>query len=369
MDYIIIGKGYTSSLIKDLNSDIMILSENSLKKSSIRFEKNDKIYVPSESALEIVLQRSNDEKFIDAVMNLKDKHNFRKLMSKLYPDFYYQKINIDELGNLQLDRTKKYIVKPVKGFFGTAVKEIDGSTDLKQIADEIREELAKSTRYFSESILSKDELIVEQYISGDEYAVDFYFDTEGYPQILNIYHHPFPKKSEYFHVLYYTNESFYNNLLLELNTIFIELNSYMKISNFPIHAEFKLENNKLLPIEMNPLRYGGFGLADLTYHAFGINPFGAFFNSIKMDWKKIWNERQGYHYGWILGYNGTKICLEKTKPDHKKYQNYLGKTLEYIPINYRENPVFSLAYIKDKNLSNMMRILDTEFDEYFIEID
>jgi ATP-grasp domain len=46
---------------------------------------------------------------------------------------------------------------------------------------------------------------------------------------------------------------------------------------FPIHAELKLMKGELFPIEFNPMRFGGLGLGDLSYYAFGINPYKYYF--------------------------------------------------------------------------------------------
>ena len=365
MDYIITGKGYTSRLVENTGKDTQVLSEEFLANSELRFGDSDKIYVPSESALDIVLQRSDNMKFINAVSCLKDKFKFRQLMTNIYPDFYFQKVTIDEFKELELPENKKFVVKPVKGFFGTAVKEIDSKSDLKKTADEIRQELAENVKYFSESVLSQNELIIEEYIPGDEYAVDLFYDAAGMPQVLNIYHHPFPEKQEYFHVLYYTNEQLFKSFMPRLEAIFTELNTHLNITNFPIHAEFKYANGNFLPIEMNPLRYGGFGLADLTYHAFGVNPFNAFFQSYKMDWNKIWGERKNHNYAWILAYNSTEADISKQAPDHKLFQDYLGSHLHYVEIDHQENPVFALAYLQDEKLKNLERFLSLEFDQFF----
>lgn len=365
MKYIITGTGYVSDLVKHVGNEIKVITESALANSELRFNREDLIYVPTESALEIVLKRSDNNKFIDAVDKLKNKYKFRQLMNKLYPDFYYDQTTVDELANLKIPENKRFVVKPVKGFFGTAVKEIDSSSDLTKITAEIKAELAENTKYFSESVLSKNELIVEQYIPGDEYAVDLYYDAQGKPQVLNIYHHPFPEKKEYFHVLYYTNEKLYDKFLGEINTIFTELNTHLEITNFPIHAEFKYEDGNFLPIEMNPLRYGGFGLADLTYHAFGVNPFLAFFQSKIMDWEKIWRERKNHNYAWILAYNSSKADLSKQIPDHELFQEYLGNLLHYVEIDHKENPVFALAYLEDKKMKNLERFLTLEFDRFF----
>ena len=372
MNYIITGKGYISELVMEIETNgqikVKVISEEDFRESDFVLKTGDKIYAPTESALEIILERSEDKTFVNAVNMLKDKHKFRELMSNMYPDFFFAKTTINELEKINLDRDKKYIVKPTKGFFGTAVKELNRETNIYEIAKEIHSELAENSRYFSESVLSKNELIIEQFVEGEEYAVDMYFNENGKPEILNIYHHPLPDKNEYFHVLYYTNKDIFDKFYDRLKAIFIELNEHLNITNFPIHAEFKLENDALVPIEMNPLRYGGFGLADLTYHAFGFNPFSAFFENIKPNWQEIWDKRNEYHFGWVLGYNGTDIDVETHTPDDEAYLHYLCDTIHYVEIDHKENPVFYIAYVKDNCPVSLQRLLKTEFNDFFVPV-
>ncbi|MEA2095699.1 MAG: ATP-grasp domain-containing protein, partial [Candidatus Cloacimonadota bacterium] len=212
MNYIIIGKGYISELVTQINVTVNILSENEFKDSNLTIKTDDIVYAPTESALEIILERSEDSVFTNAVNMLKDKYKFRELMSNLYPDFFFAKTTINELETIELDRSKKYIVKPTKGFFGTAVKVLNKKTNISEITKEIRNELAENSRYFSESVLSKNELIIEQFVEGEEYAVDMYFNENGKPEIMNIYHHPLPEKIAYFNVLYYTNHQIFDKL-------------------------------------------------------------------------------------------------------------------------------------------------------------
>jgi len=366
MNYIITGKGYISELVKQIKGKVKVISEEDFSESELILKFGDKIYAPTESALEIILERSENSVFTNAVNMLKNKYKFRELMSNLYPDFFFTKTTINELEKIELDRDKKYIVKPTKGFFGTAVKVLTVDTEICEITKEIRNELEENSRYFSESVLSKNELIIEQFVEGEEYAVDMYFNENGNPEILNIYHHPLPERNEYFHVLYYTNKNIFDKFYDRLNKIFIELNQHLNITNFPIHAEFKLDNDVLVPIEMNPLRYGGFGLSDLTFYAFGFNPFNAFFNNYKPNWKQIWAERNEDHFGWILGYIGTDINVFTHEPDHETFREYLGNILHYVEIDHKENPAFSISYIKDNSQKSLQRLLKTEFNDFFV---
>lgn len=365
MKYIVTGSGYTSNLVKHAPEDIQLISEAELKTSNLRFAAGTKVYAPTESALEVILEKSDDPVFVKAVDSLKDKVKFRELMSRLYPDFYFQKIDVSELETIELDRTRKYIVKPVKGFFGTAVKEINAETNLVTIAAEIKAELAENCKYFSESVLSKNELIIEEFIEGDEYAIDLFYNEAGEPEILNIYHHPFPTKNEYFHVLYYTNKQLFDKFMQPLKDLFVELNQHLNVTGFPLHAEFKLTDEKLVPIEMNPLRYGGFGLADLTYHGFKVNPLVAFFRDEKIDWPKIWEKCSNDTFGWILAYNGNKVDVQKMIPKHDEFKSRLGNILHYVEVDHKTNPVFGMAYVQHDSVDNLKFLLDLEFNEFF----
>lgn len=365
MHYMIQGSGYTSDLVTHVPTCVTQLSEADLRSSDLRFAAGSKIYSPTESALDAIIQHSDDPCFCNAVESLKNKAQFRKLMRSLYPNFYFRTITLDALVSLQLDRSKKYVVKPVKGFFGTAVKVIDSTSDLQVLHDEMTAELEHNCRYFSPSVLSQNQLIIEEYLEGEEIAVDMYFNEAGEPEILNIYHHPFPQKQSYFHVLYYTNKALFDTYFAPVKAIFTALNKELKITNFPIHAEFKVDGQTIVPIEMNPLRYGGFGLADLTFHGFNINPFTAFFENRSIDWDAIWRKHGDTTFGWVLAYNGDAIDPHTHSPMHTEFQDALGTTLHYIKMDHRAHPVFAMAYVERDSLDELEFLLKLEFNDFF----
>ncbi|VFN02286.1 MAG: hypothetical protein BECKG1743D_GA0114223_103536 [Candidatus Kentron sp. G] len=59
MNYVITGENHTSRLLQGLeeNFGIRFLSEEELRESDIFFAEEDKLYVPSQSALELVMER------------------------------------------------------------------------------------------------------------------------------------------------------------------------------------------------------------------------------------------------------------------------------------------------------------------------
>ena len=369
MNYIITGNTYNSKFIDELatRQDIIAMSGEELAQSEITFSPQDKVYVPSETSLSIVMERMEDKSYVEGINKLKNKYFCREVLSPIYPDFYFSKASLAEIPNLDLEG-KKVFIKPLKGFFGTGVRYADEKTNLTHLAQEMNKEVEQNAKFFSESVLTKDEYVIEELITGDEYAVDMFFDEEGKPAIMNIYLHPDPLIADYFHLMYYTNKAIFDNYLAIFTEFFNQLNKIMQLKNFPLHAEFKLQDGIMIPIELNPMRYGGFGLSDLTYNSFEFQPITAYFDNKPVDWNTIWETRKDLNYGWILAYNGNKIDLNTATPKHKKFRAYLANNseiMDYVKLDHKTNPVFALAYIKNNSLPKLKELLATEFNNFF----
>jgi hypothetical protein len=174
---------------------------------------------------------------------------------------------------------------------------------------ELQSELEKNGSIFSESVLSMDDFIVEQFIDGEEYAVDMFYNASGEPCIVNIYHHPMPVNKAYLHMIYYSSKEVFDRIYEKAKSFFIELNKILNVTNFAIHSEFKLDNEDLLPIEMNSMRFGGMGLGNLVYHSLNINPYTYFLNDAEPDWKSIWVEEEHSIYTFFIAYNAANKSM------------------------------------------------------------
>lgn len=327
-------------------------------------QDGESICINSEACLEVVHAQLEEGATKEAIELLKNKFAFREATARLFPELKYYKTSLKDLESVQV----KSVIKPVKGFFSAGVRIIEPNDDLKIIKSALLADIKRLSEYFSETVLSSEEWLVEDCIEGQELAVDMYYNTEGDPIILNITLHPMPSDPHYLNAIYWTSEELFNLWKGPVEQFFKFLNTdILNVVNFPIHAEFRINQEKLIPIEMNPMRFGGFGLADLAYYGLGFNPYDMFFNNTSPDWEAIWEQRMGQRFCWALGYNGKEIDPEQSVPDHTAFITFCGQEhlLHYRPIDWKSLPVFALAYLSLDTQEEIDAFLTVDFNQFF----
>ncbi|PIE00412.1 MAG: hypothetical protein CSA81_13790 [Acidobacteria bacterium] len=148
--------------------------------------------------------------------------------------------------------------------------------------------------------------------------------------------------------------------------IFTELNKTLNVKNYIIHAEFKLDADTFIPIEMNPMRLGGMGLGNMCFYALGVNPYAYLIKGTAPDWQAIWNKKENKDviYNFLIAYNGTKVDLTKEKPNIDKLKQDLGEVLNEVHFDYQKNLVFGIFTSKETKES-MEKLKSIEFNDYF----
>ncbi len=367
MKYVITGKNFTSPLLIQYarQHDCSLLTEDVLKLSDIEFTREDVVYASDETSFPIVMSKVGDTEIRKKLEDIKDKYNCRMYLKDRYPDFYFTDVTPSGLKSLKLPDDKTYIIKPRQGFFGVGVKKIDATTDLKTLASQIEEEVQEGMKYFSDDVFTPGQFIVEEYIDGDEYTFDLFYDSNGIPVIVNFCYHPVSKVEHYANLLYYTHADMYGKYYKQVIDIFTNFNTILGVKNLPIHAEFREKDDTLIPIEFNVTRFGGFGLADLPYYAFGVNPFEHFFEGKKPNWEKVLEKHTNKYYAWVLCYNGLGVDLKKNRPDYQKLKKDLGDVLHFYELDYKKNPAFGIAFIEKNNKKGFDELLNISFEDYF----
>jgi ATP-grasp domain len=345
-----------------VTADLEIISNEELLQTNLRFGKNDKVCIASEVSIETVVSRMDDLTRKKTIKTLKDKYSFRKTIASIYPEYQYQFVKASEIESLVI--TRKSVIKPAKGVFGTAVRTIDRHTNLTNLAADLKIELSKNEDIFSDGVLSKEDFLVEEYIEGKEYAVDMFYDADGKPCIINICHHPIPENKAYLHILYYFSKEVFDRIYTKAKHFFIELNKILNVTNLSIHGEFKFHNDELMPIELNPLRYGGMGFGNMVFHALGINPYTYFLNNVEPNWQTIWEDRQEDIFCFFIAYNGASININEYKPNRERLKQQFTAVLLECSFDYQTQLTFGIYCLKEtkENLANLLKI---DFDDFF----
>ena len=359
---------------------VVLLDGTRLDQFSSKITDQDLVYLTTERYLPSLMSKLEGDSRKLQIELLKDKYLFRMLLQSEYPSFEFG-LASQWSDFLSRSRSSLLIIKPRKGFFGIGVKKVtreellsSGESILQSLGDEIKSRAGAglgssfsmtTSRDQSESKGSfswLDSLLIEECIPGSEFSVDMYYDSKGSPVILNICAHPEHERGEFSNALYYSSYESFTEVYEGVNRLFSEFNRRFQAKSFPIHAEFKISaEGKIVPVEFNPLRFGGFGLSDLPYYAYGFNPIDYFFNDVRPDWNKIWESRRNLFYGWVLKYNPLSPGLDY-RPDHVSFKRLFSKVLNYREIDPRAHPVSGVAYVEESSREDLLQVLRFDFN-------
>ena len=346
-----------------VRAEMELILNDDLARSDVYFDKRTKVCITSEYSLATVLERLDPARQRAANL-LKDKLAFRNMLKEIYPEYSFRHVSTEEIASLEIDR--KSVIKPVRGIFGTAVKVISPGTDLVQLGLEMSAVIGKNAKVYPETVLSGGDFIVEDFIEGEEYAVDMFYDSQGEPCIVNIMHHPLPANEAYIHMIYNASERAFDAMYRKSKEFFRELNRLLKVTNFAMHSELRLQNDRICPIEINSMRFGGMGLCNLAWFAFGINPFLCFLYETEPDWDTIWKERKEKIYSFFIAYNGDSVNTEQSRPLPDKLRSRFTKVLKEQLFDYRQQLAFGIYFLEETD-ENIRELLRLDFNEFFEE--
>lgn len=381
---IIIDKPYISKELKDyldisqipvLKSPISI-SENDGHSFNLvddnefvnLYGENSRLYTLSENSLDWINKNINDESLLSCINIMKDKFLFREKISSLYPNFYFKKVCMEDLDKLDIAKSEyPLILKPVVGFFSAGVYALNNEEDFKNAIHDIKTTYSKWKSIFPASVVGENEFILEQYITGDEYAVDAYFDEKGKAVVLNIMAHEFSSSTDVSDTLYYTSKEILEKYVSVFENYLNNINTVLGVKNIPFHVEMRInENNEIAPIEFNPLRFAGWCTTDITYFAFGYFTYDYYLNNKRPDWNKLLKDKDDKKYALILLNKpssyvvGNVFEYEALKKDFTKV--LCLRELDYTKV---ENPFgFLFTETPYSNLDELTRITNSDLTQY-----
>lgn len=349
---------YTSGDLKKRlgNKGINLIGEKKAKE--MLSSGTCKAYTNSEHFLSFISTNSDCSELIESIQLFKNKYLFRKYTENLCPGLFYKQIKSTQMNSVVLPKGKDLILKPSIGFLSLGIKDLSLSNP-NETLNQAMKEILKYNKTFSPDVLNDSYFLIEEKIMGKEYACDAYFDQNGQPVVLGIYYHPFRDTKDVRDLVYLTGKKILKQTLKPVNEFLLALSSKAKFKNLPIHFEFRVSNGKIIPIEVNPLRFGGFGLADLTYYSFNLNPYEYFFKNKKPNWDNILEKCTDSYYGFVLGRMESIVI-----PNIKKFKQTASIINNFIEINYEKFPIFCIMYVESFDLNELLKYLYFDFSEY-----
>ncbi len=329
-----------------------------------------KLYTNSENALGWIADNLAFTGLPEKVELFKDKARFRKLTRSLFPDFFYREVAAADLvavdpGALPLP----VILKPNVGFFSLGVHKINTVSDWTAALESLDRELGSQSELYPEQVLDTKSFLIEEFVEGEEFALDAYFDAEGSPVILNILKHVFSSEDDVSDRIYTTSKRIIENNLDRCIRFLDEIGRLSGVKNFPVHVELRLSpEGNLVPIEINPLRFGGWcTTADLTMYAFGFNPYLYFLRGERPDWTRILADKAGANFSIVVLDNSTGFEPERILDfDHARLLEKFTKPLELRKIDHREFGIFGFLFVEtgEEEFQELESILGSDLREF-----
>jgi hypothetical protein len=351
------------------NGTKIISEEEAIKMARESASEELRIYTTSENSIDWISKNFSFTDLPEKIALFKDKVKFREMTKSLFPDFYFKKVSVEDLKKITIkDVPLPFIIKPAVGFFSMGVRKVTHHEDWMKTVDSIIAEMEESKKSFPDAVLNSNTFIIEQCINGDEYAFDAYFNASGEPVVLSILKHTFSSDTDVSDRVYTTSKKIIEENLDEFTSFADRIGKLAQLKNFPVHVEVRRENGILLPIEVNPLRFGGWcTTADISFMAYGFNPYLCYFLQEKPNWAEALQGKDGKLYSLVVLENSTGINVnEITAFDFEKLLSNFEKPMELRKIDYREHSVFGFLFTETRaeNFIELKRILDSNLSEY-----
>jgi hypothetical protein len=259
------------------------------------------------------------------------------------------------------------VIKPSVGFFSLGVHIIHNQENWICAQKELNYKSLQNI--YPKEVLNTADFIIEEYISGEEYAIDSYFDDNGKIVILNILHHRFSSGSDTSDRVYSTSKNIILNNKEKIKGFLQKIGNKADLKNFPLHTEIRIDDKgKIHPIEINPLRFGGWcTTGDLSNYAFGFNSYEYYTKKLKPDWNKIFADKEDKIYSIIVLNNSSGITESQIKGfDYDLLAADFENALVMRRTDYKKYLVFGFVFAETspENEDELNRILVSDLKKY-----
>ncbi|WP_078409819.1 ATP-grasp domain-containing protein [Priestia abyssalis] len=377
---IIINEQIISPLLIDTlkNLEIPVLKEEPHEGASVElsalqakaffdmFDQHQKLLTNSESCLSLLELHKPESEQNRWSKLLKDKGKLRSLLSRMYPDYFYKVVSISELFDINVDDIPfPVVIKPTLGYSSVGVYKVKNAGEWEQALHKLNVDFILSKDLYNQNVINVNHVLIEEWIQGEEYAVDGYFDNKGNPVILNMFKRLFKDEYDTSDRIYFTSKQVITEIYEDILSFMLKLKELVPLKNYPVHFEVKKHRDRLVPIEINPLRFAGAGTTDLGFHAYGSNVYEHYFLGTSPDWDAILKEMDDAVYSFCCAEVPLDLSMSIVeKVNHNEFQKQINHILEYREIHAANDRTFAIVFFKSLDLQENDRLLHLDLNQF-----
>lgn len=328
-----------------------------------------RLYANSENAIGWIAEHLSGTPLVESIDLFKDKVRFRDLIADLYPNYRYAGLTLEELEGFDpASVPAPFVVKPAVGFFSMGVHVVDSVDEWSGVLATLRGEVSALASLYPDTVIGLDRFIVEEVIAGEEFAVDAYFDSEGAPVVLNVLGHLFASADDVSDRVYITSAELIECWAEPFATFLAEVGRRAGLRDFPVHAELRVDaRGRIVPIEINPMRFAGWCVTDIAFHAYGIDPYECFMDGLVPDWAEILEHRRGSTFGVVVAdipVSVDRAAIESV--DYAALEACFSRPLEVRRVDFRRYPVlgFVFAEVPSDDLQELRAMLGADLTAF-----
>ena len=236
------------------------------------------------------------------------------------------------------------------------------------VVEQLEREVQTFAAVYPDQVLGLDRFVVEEVIAGEEFAVDAYFDADGSPVLVDVYAHLFASADDVSDRVYYTNTETIDRLGPPAMEFLAEVGRRARLADFPVHAELRIDAaGRVAPIEVNPMRFGGWCATDLAHFAYGVNPYRCYLLGERPNWARIAAETAGRTTALIVSDLPSSVDLAAIESvDYECFAARFSRVLELRPTDFSRYPVFAFTFVEvpSDDLSELRDVLGEDLSEY-----
>jgi len=311
---------------------------------------NSRILTTGEHALGFVSEHFPDSAAARSARLFKDKAAFRRALTPLFPDLWHAEYTLVDLDRVSPPESRyPFVVKPAVGFFSIGVHTVRSPREWLRVRAALRDEVAAASEDFPGHVLSRTRFLLESFVDGAEYAVDACYDEAGEPVVFNVLEHRYASEDDVSDRLYVSSRRIVEDVMPDAIALLNAINEDRGIRNFPLHAEFRrTADGRLVPIEINPLRFGGWcTTGDFAHFAWGFDSYALYLDGDRPDWRAAFAGREDDEFGLVVLDNDTGIAPQDIGDfDYEALLARFSSPLHLNRMDYRRFPLFGFLFVK-----------------------